>query len=64
MSYGSAVPYFTLHDMGPHSYAVGKCPQFNNSKIQSELGFKFHSPEAAIKDQVDAMLALGIAKPF
>ncbi|PNW75077.1 hypothetical protein CHLRE_12g497652v5 [Chlamydomonas reinhardtii] len=46
------------------NYAVGKCPQFNNSKIQSELGFKFHSPEAAIKDQVDAMLALGIAKPF
>ena len=40
------------------------CPQFNNSKIQSELGFKFHSPEAAIKDQVNAMLALGIAKPF
>ncbi|KAG2451351.1 hypothetical protein HYH02_003955 [Chlamydomonas schloesseri] len=46
------------------TYALGKCPQFNNSKIQSELGFKFHSPEAAIKDQVDAMLALGIAKPF
>ncbi|KAG2451350.1 hypothetical protein HYH02_003954 [Chlamydomonas schloesseri] len=68
----ATIPKWLLWLIGPMAgmnrdvvtHAVGMCPQFNNSKIQSELGFKFHSPEAAIKDQVDAMLALGIAKPF
>ncbi|KAG2502117.1 hypothetical protein HYH03_000609 [Edaphochlamys debaryana] len=43
---------------------VGQCPHFNNSKIQAELGFSFSPIEKAISDAVEAMLRLGIAKPF
>lgn len=43
---------------------VGKCPQFNTAKIRNELGFQFHDVEVAIKDQVQAMLDKGLAKPF
>ncbi|KXZ43334.1 hypothetical protein GPECTOR_94g656 [Gonium pectorale] len=44
------------------THAVGFCPQFNNSKIQRELGFKFSPVEDAVKDAVAAMDKLGIAK--
>lgn len=64
------VPKWLLRVVGPAvglsrdmvAHAVGYCPQFDHSKIEKELGFKFVDPDVSIADQVKAMAALGICK--